>query len=102
MIKAKCEPWFEVCASAVLQLEPERTMERVDADDAAIQARLRYLQYDSDHHEERQLMKDAQRNVSFVSLSLGDAPVHKWTMRKEPEQVVLASGSDESNLLRCA
>jgi hypothetical protein len=66
MIKEKCEPWFEVYASAVLHLESERTMERVDAADAAIQARLRYLQYDSDHHEERQLMKDAQRTLSFL------------------------------------
>jgi hypothetical protein len=64
MIKAKCEPWFELYASAVLQLEPD--MDRVDAADAAIQARLRYLQYDSDHHEERQLMKDAQRTLSFL------------------------------------
>ena len=30
MIKAKCEPWFEVYASAVLHLESERTVERVD------------------------------------------------------------------------
>jgi hypothetical protein len=66
MIKAECELWFELYASAVLELEPERAIERVDTADAAIQARLRYLQYDSDHHEERQLMKDAERTLSFL------------------------------------
>ena len=55
-----------VRAISSVQLESERTMERMDAPDAAIQARLRYLQYDSDHHEERQLMKDAQRTLSFL------------------------------------
>jgi hypothetical protein len=66
MIKAKCEPWFEVYASAVLELESERSIELVDAAEAAIQARLRELQYDSDHHEERQLIKDAQRTLTFL------------------------------------
>ena len=66
MIKAECELWFELYASAVLEWEPERTIERVDTADAAIQARLRCLQYDSDHHEEWQLMKDAQRTLSFL------------------------------------
>jgi hypothetical protein len=66
MTNAESELWFELYASAVLEWEPERTIERVDTADAAIQARLRCLQYDSDHHEERQLMKDAQRTLSFL------------------------------------
>ena len=61
------EPWFELYASAVLEWEPECTIERVDGADAAIPARLRYLQYDGDHHEERQLMKDAERTLSFCT-----------------------------------
>jgi hypothetical protein len=38
----------------------------VDAAKAAIQCRLRDLQYDSDHHEERQMMGDAQCNLAFL------------------------------------
>jgi len=53
-------------ASAVLELEPERLIERVEAAEAAIHGRLRDLQYDSDHHEERQLIEDAQRTLSFL------------------------------------
>jgi hypothetical protein len=44
MINAKCEPWFELYTSAVLESESERSIELVDAAEAAIQARLRYLQ----------------------------------------------------------
>jgi hypothetical protein len=46
-----------------------RYTERVDAAEAAIHGRLRDLRYDSDHHEERQLMKDAQRTLSFLRRS---------------------------------
>jgi len=38
----------------------------VDATEAAIQGRLRDLQYDSDHHEERQSIVDAQRVLAFL------------------------------------
>jgi hypothetical protein len=66
MKEGKSQPWFELYASAVLELEPERVIERVDAAEAAIHGRLRDLQYDSDHHEERQLMEDAQRTLGFL------------------------------------
>ena len=66
MIEGKSLPWFDLYASAALEAEPERLIERVDAAEAAIHGRLRDLQYDSDHHEERQLMKDAQRTLSFL------------------------------------
>jgi hypothetical protein len=66
MIEGKSLPWFDLYASAVLEVEPERLIERVDAAEAAIHGRLRDLQYDSDHHEERQLIEDAQRTLSFL------------------------------------
>jgi hypothetical protein len=66
MIECKSLPWFDLYASAVLEVEPKRLIERVDAAEAAIHGRLRDLQYDSDHHEERQLIEDAQRTLLFL------------------------------------
>jgi hypothetical protein len=62
----KSQPWYRLYASAVLELEPKQVIERVDAAEAGIHGRLRDLQYDSDHHEERQLIEDAQRTLSFL------------------------------------
>jgi hypothetical protein len=66
MNEGKSQPWYGLYASAVLELEPKQVIERVDAAEAAIHGRLRDLQYDSDHHEERQLIADAQRTLSFL------------------------------------
>ena len=66
MNDGKSQPWYRLYASAVLELELEHVNERVDTAEAAIHGRLRDLQYDSDHHEERQLMEDAQRTLSFL------------------------------------
>jgi hypothetical protein len=48
-------------------------MERVDATEAAIHGRLRDLQHDSDHHEERQLMADAQHTLAAAVLKRCEA-----------------------------
>jgi hypothetical protein len=47
-------------------LDPKQLIERADATEAAIHGRLRDLQYDSDHYEERHLMEDAQRTLEFL------------------------------------
>ena len=66
MNEGKSQRWFELYSAAVLELEPDRLIERVDAAESAIHGRLRDLQYDSDHHEERQLIEDAQRTLGFL------------------------------------
>ena len=66
MHEAKSQPWYQLCAAAVVELDPKKLIERVDAAEAAIHGRLRDLEYDSDHHEERQLMEDAQRTLAFL------------------------------------
>jgi hypothetical protein len=66
MNEAKSQPWYQLYASAVVELDPEHLIERVAATEAAIHGRLRDSQYDSDHHEERQLMEDAQRTLAFL------------------------------------
>lgn len=66
MDEAKSQPWYQLFGAAVVELDPKRLIERVDATEAAIQGRLRDLQYDSDHHEERQLLEDAQRTLALL------------------------------------
>jgi hypothetical protein len=74
MNEGKSQPWYRLYASAVIELDPKQFIERVDASEAAIHGRLRDLQYDSDHHEERQLMADAQHTLALLRrLSLNDA-----------------------------
>ena len=71
MNEAKSQGWYQLYASAVVKLDHKKLIQRVDA--AAIHGRLRDLQYDSDHHEERQLIEDAQRTLGFLRLlSLND------------------------------
>ena len=66
MDEAKSQPWYQLYATAVVELDPKQLIERVDATEAAIHGRLRDLQYDSDHHEERQRMEDAQRTLALL------------------------------------
>jgi hypothetical protein len=66
MNTAKDQPWYELYASAIVELDRKQLIERVAATEAAINGRLRDLQYDSDHHEERQMMGDAQRTLEFL------------------------------------
>jgi len=63
---ATSQLWYQLYASAIVELDRKQLIERVDATEAAIQGRLRDLQYDSDHHEERQMMGDAQCNLAFL------------------------------------
>jgi hypothetical protein len=66
MNDCETQPWYQLYASAVVELDPKQLIGRVNATEAAIHGRLRELQYDSDHHEERQFMEDAQRTLAFL------------------------------------
>jgi hypothetical protein len=69
MNEGKSQPWYRLYATAVLELEPKHLIKRVEAADEAIHGRLRDLQYDSDHHEERQLIEYSQRILSLLRRS---------------------------------
>jgi hypothetical protein len=69
MNEAKSQPWYQLYASAVVELDAKQLIKRVNETEAAIHGRLRDLQYDSDHHEERQLIEDAQRTLAFLRRS---------------------------------
>jgi hypothetical protein len=66
MNAAKDQPWYQLYASAIVELDSKQLIDRVAATEVAINGRLRDLQYDSDHHEERQMMEDAQRTLEFL------------------------------------
>jgi hypothetical protein len=66
MNEARSQAWYQLYAAAVVELDPKQLIERVDVTEAAIRGRLRDLQYDSDHHEERQLIDDAQHTLAFL------------------------------------
>ena len=65
MYKAESQPWYQLCCSAVVELDAQRLIQRVDAAEAAIHGRLQDLQYDS-VNEERQRTEDAQRTLAFL------------------------------------
>ena len=69
MNEAKSQGWYQLYASAVVELDPKQLIKRVNETEAAIHGRLRDLQYDSDHHEERQLIEDAQGTLAFLRRS---------------------------------
>jgi hypothetical protein len=66
MNEADSQPWYQLYAAALTELDPKQLIERLNATETAIHGRLRDLQYDKDHHEERQLMADAQNAVVFL------------------------------------
>jgi len=66
MHNGKSQPWYQLYAAAIVELDRTHLIERLDATEAAIQGRLSDLQYDSDHHEERVLMGDAQLTLAFL------------------------------------
>lgn len=58
MNEAESQPWYQLYAAAVVEFDPKGLIE--------LYVRLRDLQYDSDHHEERQLIADARHTVAFL------------------------------------
>jgi hypothetical protein len=70
MSEPTSQPWYRLYSSAAAELDPKRVIERVEATEAAIHGRLRDLRDDSDHHEERQLIADAQAFLAFLRCRL--------------------------------
>jgi hypothetical protein len=66
MNTATAQPWYQLYASAIVELDPKQLIERIESTQAAIRGRLLDLQYDSDHHEERKMMCDAERTLKFL------------------------------------
>jgi hypothetical protein len=63
MDEIRKQAWVACFDSAFMELDPNRLIEHIERAEAAIDARLWDLQKDSNHHEERGLITDAQRTL---------------------------------------
>ncbi|GAC1436450.1 MAG: hypothetical protein NVSMB58_26810 [Terriglobales bacterium] len=63
------KPWTTLYEAALLEFEPKKLIERINLAEVAINDRLHDLRLDSDHHEERQFMQDAQGALRFLRRS---------------------------------
>ena len=59
-------PWYALYADTMRELDRNLLLERMEATEAAIEARLHDLRHDSDHHAERQEIDDAIRNLTLI------------------------------------
>ena len=66
MNEATSPPWYALYADTMVELDRNRLLERMEATEAAIEARLHDLRHDSDHHAERQEIDDAIRNLTLL------------------------------------
>jgi signal transduction histidine kinase len=62
----KPNAWLARFESAFVESNPKKLIESVEVAEAAIDARLFALRNDSDHHEERQQINDAQRTLRIL------------------------------------
>jgi hypothetical protein len=63
MNEIRAQAWVACFESAFMELNAKRLNERIERAEAAIDTRLFALRNDSDHHEERELITDAQRTL---------------------------------------
>ncbi len=63
------QPWVTLYQAALLEFESEKLSERIDLAEDAIKGRLCDLRFDSNHHEERQFIQDAQDALRFLRRS---------------------------------
>jgi hypothetical protein len=67
MNKISSQPWATLFENAFMESNPANIFERIGKAEAAIDARLFDLRNDTDHHEERELIRDAQRSLRFLA-----------------------------------
>lgn len=60
------QPWVTLYQAALLEFEPNKLIDRVELAEIAIKGRLQDLRLDSNHHEERRLIQDAQGALRFL------------------------------------
>ncbi len=63
MNEIKSQAWVACFEAALMELDAKRLNERIQRAESEIDARLLALRNDSDHHEERRLITDAQRSL---------------------------------------
>ena len=63
MDEIRSQAWVACFESAFMELDGKKLIERIGTAEIAIDARLFALRSDSNHHEERELITDAQRTL---------------------------------------
>ena len=66
MDEIRSQLWVKRVENAFLELNPKRLIERIETAETAIDGRIFDLRNDSDHHEERSQMADAQRTLKTL------------------------------------
>jgi hypothetical protein len=62
----KSQAWYQLFASAMLELDPARFRELAEAAETAMSDRLQELQPSSDHQEERKMIADARQKLATL------------------------------------
>ena len=62
----KSQAWYQLFASAMLELDPALFRELADAAETAIRDRLQELQPSNGHQEERQMIADARQKLATL------------------------------------
>jgi hypothetical protein len=62
--------WVELYRAAVVELDPARLQQRIEQASRAINHRIRELLPDSNHHEERQALRDALHMLGVLHKEL--------------------------------
>ena len=62
----KSQAWYQLFASAMLELDPARFKELADAAETAMSDRLEELEPSTDHQEERQKIADARQQLATL------------------------------------
>lgn len=71
--KLSALPWMSLYEGALLEFDSQKLIERISVAESAISKRLHDLRSDSNHHDERQLMRDAQSALEFLRRSASGA-----------------------------
>jgi len=66
MDEISSQMWVKRVENALLELDPKKLYERIRTAEAAIDGRIFDLRNESDHHEERSRMADAQRTLNAL------------------------------------
>ena len=82
MEDATSQVWYALYADTMIELDHKLLLERMEATEAAIHGRLHDLRNDSDHHQERQQIQDAMRNLTL----LHSCYIYETSSAKQPRR----------------
>jgi hypothetical protein len=73
------ERWEELYVQTALEVDVQKMQERIAATRRAIAGRLRDLEYDSNHHDERRTIKHALDVLSQLEIETQAWPLQRFS-----------------------